>query len=123
MTQRRKEVGHDELPLSDYDHLPVSSLHDRVRSLSAEALRTLRDYETGHAGRIMVLQVLDNRLAELSRGATPSDGDPARPAPEAGPPADGTQSAGGVSPDTTGPPVNPPSHGVPTNPAQPRRAT
>jgi hypothetical protein len=120
MTEHRDDVGQDELPLPDYDHLPVSSLHDRVRSLSEEGVRTLRDYEAGHAGRIMVLQILDHRLAELSRGAQPSDGDPTHPAPEAGRPADDIDASPAASPETAGPPVNHPSHGVPTNPAQPR---
>jgi len=44
--------------------------------------------------------------------------DAAAPAAEAAPAPAGTSSA---SPDTAGPPQNPPSHGVPTNPAQPRR--
>jgi hypothetical protein len=29
-------VPHDQLPLPDYDHLPVGSLEGRIRSLDAE---------------------------------------------------------------------------------------
>jgi hypothetical protein len=60
---------------------------------------------------------MESRLASLREGAQPSGGDPAAPAPEAPPaPAAGSK----VSEATTGPPMNPPSHGDPTNPAQPR---
>jgi hypothetical protein len=57
----------DDLPLPDYDHLPLGSLTTRIRSLDVGDLQTLVQYEA-----------------------------------------------------TSGPPVNPPSQGDPTNPAQPR---
>ena len=31
----------DELPLADYDHLPVPALRDRIRSLTTEELEQL----------------------------------------------------------------------------------
>jgi hypothetical protein len=106
-----------DLPLPDYDHLPVGSLTSRIRTLDAEALNTLLSYERAHANRAPVVTVMESRLASLREGAQPSGGDPAAPAPEAPPaPAAGSK----VSEATTGPPINPPSHGDPTNPAQPR---
>ncbi len=108
---------HDELPLPDYDHLPVGSLTSRVRELDATGVQTLLDYEKAHANRIQVVTVLGHRLTQLHEGAQPSGGDPMARAPEAPPAAAGGSK---VSQATSGPPVNPPSHGDPTNPAQPR---
>jgi len=107
---------HDELPLPDYDHLPVASLHDRIRSLTAEELQTVLDYEQSHASRVAVLQILKARHDQLGKGQQPTSGGSGI-RPEQPPPA-----AGGspVQPATTGPKINPPSQGVPTNPAQPR---
>jgi hypothetical protein len=106
-----------DLPLPDYDHLQVGSLTSRIRTLDAEALTTLLSYERAHANRFQVVTVMESRLSGLRAGAQPSGGDPAAPVPEAaGAAAGGSQ----VSEATSGPPVNPPSHGDPTNPAQPR---
>jgi hypothetical protein len=106
-----------DLPLTDYDHLPVGSLTSRIRTLDHADLTTLLAYEKAHANRFQVVTVMESRLAGLKEGAEPSGGDPAAtgadsPAPAAGGPQ--------VSEATSGPPVNPPSHGDPTNPAQPR---
>jgi len=111
MTQR------DDLPLPDYDHLPVGSLISRVRTLDADDLQTVLDHEKAHANRVQVVQALTHRLSALKAGAQPSGGAPDAARPEAAPaPAGGSP----VSEATSGPPVNPPSHGDPTNPAQPR---
>jgi hypothetical protein len=108
---------HDQLPLPDYDHLPLGGLTSRIRSLDAAGVQTLLDYEKGHGNRLPVVTVLQNRLTSLHEGAQPSGGDPAAAAAD-----DPVHGAGGskVSEATSGPPVNPPSHGDPTNPAQPR---
>jgi hypothetical protein len=106
-----------DLPLPDYDHLPVGSLVSRIRTLDADGLRAVLGYEQGHANRVQVVQALTHRLEELDGGAQPSGGSPDAPQPESAPaPAGGSA----VSQATSGPPVNPPSHGDPTNPAQPR---
>jgi len=107
----------DELPIPDYDHLPVTGLGHRIRSLDATDVETLLAYERAHGTRLPVVQVLEQRLRELAAGATPSGGDAAGLAPEA---AEAPATAGPVTPATQGPPQNPPSHGVPTNPSQPR---
>ena len=108
---------HDALPLPDYDHLPVGSLTSRIRTLDADGLQTLLTYEQAHANRVQVVQAMNHRLSDLRSGAQPSGGDPAAAQPEHAPaPAGGSQ----VSEATSGPPMNPPSHGDPTNPAQPR---
>jgi hypothetical protein len=110
-------LHHDQLPLPDYDHLPLPGLTSRVRTLDADGVRALLEYERGHGDRLPVVTVLQNRLTELEQGAQPSGGDPAAATPEAPP---GAAAASKVSQATSGPPVNPPSQGDPTNPAQPR---
>ena len=107
----------DDLPLPDYDHLPVGSLTSRIRTLGSEDLKTLLSYERAHANRVQVVSAMQHRLDGLAEGAQPSGGDPEAPAPEAPPAAAGGSK---VSEATTGPKMNPPSQGDPTNPAQPR---
>ena len=108
---------HDTLPLPDYDHLPVASLTSRIRTLDADGLQTVLSYEQSHANRVQVVQAMTHRLDELKAGAQPSGGAPDSPQPEhAGAPSGGSP----VSEATTGPAMNPPSHGDPTNPGQPR---
>jgi hypothetical protein len=106
----------DSLPIDDYDGLQVGSLISRIRTLDSTGLQTMLDYEKKHANRIQVVSAMRTRLASLKDGAEPSGGDPNAAAPEAAPPPDG----GTSSATTNAPPVNPPSHGDPTNPAQPR---
>ncbi len=107
-----------EPPLADYDNLSTGSVESRARALDEQGLRDLLDYERQHADRIQIVRMLEHRLEALRSGeATPSDGDPSAPAPEAG---RGEPAGPQVTPATQGPPQNPPSQGVPTNPAQPR---
>jgi hypothetical protein len=108
---------HDELPLPDYDHLPVGSLQSRIRSLDSGALEALLAYERAHGDRLPVVQVLETRLAAVRDGAELSSGSPLAATPEV---QHAPEPASQASPQTSGPPVNPPSHGDPTNPAQPR---
>jgi hypothetical protein len=111
------EVPRDQLPLPDYDHLPLASLIQRVRTLDADGVQTLLGYETAHGDRLPVTEALRTRLAELADGAPPSGGSPTGLVPEAGAspavPRETHQT-------TNAPTINPPSHGDPTNPAQPR---
>jgi hypothetical protein len=111
-------MSHEHLPLPDFDHLPVGSLAGRIRALGAEQLEELLAYEQEHSRRLHVVQVLQARLDEVRSGAPLSSGSPEAARPESDTATQGQQAA---SPDTAGPPVNPPSHGVPTNRAQPRR--
>jgi hypothetical protein len=108
---------HDQLPLPDYDHLPTGSLESRVRSLDADQVAALLAYERAHADRPLEVRILEHRLEALRGGAEPTGGDPTAPAPES---PYGEPGGSQASPATEGPPVNPPSHGDPTNPAQPR---
>jgi hypothetical protein len=109
---------HDELPLPDYDHLPLGSVESRISPLDAAGVDALLAYERAHGNRLPVVNVLERRLDALRDGrAEPSGGDPLADAPEL---QHAPQAGSSVSPQTQGPPVNPPSHGDPTNPAQPR---
>jgi hypothetical protein len=107
---------HASLPLRDYDHLPLPSLAQRIRSLTADEIGQLLDYEREHANRLPAVQAMETRLSELESGATPSPGraqtGPEWPEP---PSADSP-----VNPARTAPPANPPPHGVPAQPAQPK---
>lgn len=106
-----------DLPLPDYDSLPLGSLQSRIRTLDLEQLEAVAEYERAHAARANVLTLIDARLGELQEGGQPSGGSPDAAQPEtAPPPAGGSR----VSPETSGPKQNPPSQGVPSNPAQPR---
>jgi hypothetical protein len=70
-----------DLPLPDYDHLPLGSLISRIRTLDATGLQSLLDYEKGHANRIQVVSAMRNRLSSL-KAAQPSSEDGVAPAPE-----------------------------------------
>jgi hypothetical protein len=106
-----------DLPLSDYDDLTLGAVESRIRSLDAASLRQLLDYERAHGNRLPVVQLLEQRSAQLEAGAEPTGGSP----DALDPAVETTGAPESVSPARTeGPPVNPPSHGDPTNPAQPR---
>ncbi|OBB46078.1 hypothetical protein [Mycobacterium sp. 852002-51961_SCH5331710] len=66
----------DDLPITDYDQLPLTELRHRIRALDEPQLRAVFDHETSHGNRIPVLEVLHARLKELTHGAEPSSGDP-----------------------------------------------
>jgi hypothetical protein len=117
MSDEPATVRHGDLPIPDYDHLPIGDLGHRIRSLTADQLGTLLGYERAHGDRLPVVQVLQTRLDEVRGGAELSGGDPTGIAPSL---ADTAQGGSPVSPQTQGPQVNPPSHGDPTNPSQPR---
>lgn len=105
----------EDLPLPDYDHLPVGVLSSKIAGLDESGVSRLLDYEQAHGNRLPVVQVLQQRIEALRQGAQPSSG-AATETPE----VSRTQHGSPVSPETSGPPMNPPSQGTPFNPAQPR---
>ncbi|HSU02033.1 MAG TPA: hypothetical protein VLK03_05745 [Nocardioides sp.] len=108
-------MTHHDAPLPDYDSLATGSIESRAHALDPDGVRQLLDYERQHANRPQIVMMLEHRLESLDAGAVqPSGGDPTAPAPETAP---GRPAGSSVKP---GPPVNPPSQGDPTNPAQPR---
>src|SRR4051794_30565478 len=94
-------LHHDELPLPDYDHLPLGSVQSRIRSLDLVQLSSLLDYERAHGNRLPVVQVLEARAAQLDAGAQPTGGDPTADTPEA---SLGEPGGSKASPQTEGPP-------------------
>ena len=108
-------MTHHDAPLPGYDSMATGSIESRAHALDPDGVRQLLDYERQHANRPQIIMMLEHRLGSLEDGtAQPSGGDPTAPAPEAAP---GEAVGSSVKP---GPPVNPPSQGDPTNPAQPR---
>jgi hypothetical protein len=105
---------HRALPLRDYDHLPIPSLRQRIRPLTDEEIHQLLRYEEQHANRPAAVQALRTRLAELASGQSPTGG-----SEQIGPDWPESPSGGGpVSPATVAPPVSPPPHGNPAQPAK-----
>ena len=108
---------HDQLPLPDYGPPADRLAPGRIRSLDADALEQLLAYERAHGNRLPVVQLVEQRMTAVRDGAPLSGGNPTAATPEQ---QDGPQGGSQASPLTQGPPVNPPSHGDPTNPAQPK---
>ena len=94
-----------DLPIPDYDQLPLTDLRHRIRALDEDRLRALFDHETAHGNRIPVLEVLHARLRDLRHGAEPSGGDPAN-----APAVTGTQGGSRVEESTAAEPGRPGGH-------------
>jgi len=107
--------AHDNLPLPDFDHIPLGTLPTRITALDQDGISALLSWEREHGNRLPVVQVLEARLGALKNGAEPSGS-----IPEDNPEMSEGSAGSKVSPATAGPKINPPSQGVPTNPAQPR---
>lgn len=56
-----------DLPVPNYDALTHASLRARLRKLSAEQVKALREYELAHAARPELVTMYDNRLAKLAQ--------------------------------------------------------
>ncbi len=67
-------MSEQELPLPDYDELPLGSLRHRMRALTEDEVGLLLEHEREHANRVPVIELLRSRLDELGQGATPSSG-------------------------------------------------
>jgi hypothetical protein len=62
---------HKDLPLPDYDHLPVGTLPSRISGLEEPEVAQLISYEKEHGNRLPILQILEKRLHDLQGGAVP----------------------------------------------------
>lgn len=114
-TTRNNDLRRQDLPLPDYDHLPAGTLPSRISGLGEADVAQLVAFEKAHGNRLPILQILEKRLQDLQAGAVPT-GPRVPSTPETG----AAQSDPPHAASVPGPPVNPPSQGVPTNPAQPR---
>jgi hypothetical protein len=104
----------NNLPLPDYDHIPLGTLPSRIHGLDEAGVGQLLDFERGHGNRLPVVQVLEQRLEALRGGAEPS-GAVQQDTPEVSSGRGGSP----VDPSTSGPNPVPPFHGNPTHPSQP----
>lgn len=96
-----------DLPIPDYDQLPLTEIRHRIRALDEPTLRSLFDHETAHGNRIPVLEVLHARLRELTHGAEPSGSNPNN-----APRVTGTVGGSSVQESTAAEPGTPLRHGV-----------
>ncbi|RCW44689.1 hypothetical protein DFQ14_104280 [Halopolyspora algeriensis] len=104
----------EDLPLPDYDHLPIGSLQHRIRSLNAGELQRVIDYEAEHNDRTHVMEILRHRMDELNNGATPSPGRQNDDAVE----TQGTPGDSPITPNRASEPIHPPRHGTVASPGQ-----
>jgi hypothetical protein len=77
MNMPENEIGvptADELPITDYDHLPKVVAEGRVPALGREDLETILRYERAHRDRTPLVRLLMARLRQMryriSRGTT-----------------------------------------------------
>lgn len=98
----------DQLPLPDYDELPINTLEHEIHALSTGEVQQLIDHEQRHGNRVPVLQLLRHRREQLAEGAQPSGGDQRR---DIGKPGE-TRHGSPVSPDGSAKPSGPLRHGV-----------
>src|SRR3954465_5762869 len=96
-----------ELPLPDYDQLPLNELRHRIRALDEGQLRRLFEHEEAHGNRIPLLELLHARLRELKHGGGPSRGGLGKT-----PGAARTPHASPVKESTAAEPGTPLRHGV-----------
>jgi hypothetical protein len=59
-------VGEAALPVPNYDSLTLPSLRARLRTLDADQLRMLVEYERTHAARADVVAMFERRIAKLA---------------------------------------------------------
>jgi hypothetical protein len=64
----------------DFDRLPITALRNLIRSLTQEQLRQLLDHERLHGRRQPVMELVQDRIAQLARGAPPRPPAPGSPA-------------------------------------------
>ncbi|MEV0224080.1 hypothetical protein [Streptomyces sp. NPDC050704] len=105
-----------DLPVADFDGLPLGEIEHRIRALDESELRDLLEHERGHAHRTPVLEILTARLHQLSTGAEPTGSGSAASPPRPAPPSGGSP----VSPETSPEPMNPPPHGTPDQFGKPK---
>jgi hypothetical protein len=105
----------DQLPLPDFDHIPLGTLPSRIHSLDERALTQLLGWERAHGNRLPVTQVLESRIEQLRNGAEPSGS-----VPDQMPEMTSNQGGSPVSQATARDHVPEPAKSSPMLPAQPQ---
>ncbi|GAA3392463.1 hypothetical protein [Cryptosporangium minutisporangium] len=117
MADTRQDTARDELALPEYDRLTPDDLRTQLEPLTAAQVERMHAHAVEGGASTEIVEVLADRLDGLRQALRGSSDDTPAPFAHHGAGA----ATGGVSPQTTtAPPINPPSHGDPTNPAQPR---
>lgn len=62
----KPKVEAAKLPVPDYDNATLPQLRARLRGLSADQVRLLREYEREHAAREDVVRMYERRIAKLN---------------------------------------------------------
>ncbi len=65
-------LDRDQLPLPDFDHIPLGTLPSRLHPLDERGITQLLGWERAHGNRLPVIQVLESRIEQLRNGAEPS---------------------------------------------------
>lgn len=104
----------DDLPLPDFDHIPLGTLPTRIAPLDADGVRTLLAFERAHGDRLPVTNILERRLEALESGA-----EPAHAGSDAMPEMQSNAGGSPVSPTTARDSVPPPAKSGPMLPHQP----
>ncbi|MFC9972737.1 hypothetical protein ACFVH6_17790 [Spirillospora sp. NPDC127200] len=64
--QAEAEALAADLPIPDYDAATLPQLRARLRGLSADQVKLLREYESKHAARADVIRMYENRITKLN---------------------------------------------------------
>jgi hypothetical protein len=105
----------DELPLPDFDHIPLGTLPSRIQPLDERDITQLLGWERAHGNRLPVTVVLESRIEQLRSGAEPSGS-----IPDEMPEMTSTQGGSPVTQATARDSVPEPAKSSPMLPAQPQ---
>jgi len=97
----------EDLPLPDWNDIPLGTLAERIRPLDEDALTTLLAYEEAHGDRLPITTIVRSRLEQLRGGAEPA-GTVAEELPETSQSSSGSR----VGPQTAATPADPAPHGL-----------
>jgi hypothetical protein len=108
-------LDRDDLPLPDFDHIPLGTLPSRLHPLDERGITQLLGWERAHGNRLPVIQVLESRIQQLRDGAEPSGS-----IPDSMPEVTSSQTGSPVSPSTSPDVIPEPAKSSPILPSQPQ---
>lgn len=109
------DLSRDELPLPDFDHIPLATLPTRIHPLDEAGVSQLLEWERRHGNRLPVTVVLEARIEALRGGAEPSGS-----IPDEMPEKNSSRAGSRVSPVTGRDSVPSPAKSSPMLPNQPQ---